>query len=76
MTLLATIKERTNLDLHNELIKKAEDLIPILKDRSESANADRRIPKETIQDMRDAGFFKILQPKQYGGYELDPHTFS
>jgi 3-hydroxy-9,10-secoandrosta-1,3,5(10)-triene-9,17-dione monooxygenase len=26
--------------------------------------------------MKDAGFFKILQPKQYGGYELDPHTFS
>ena len=76
MTLVATIKERTNLDLHNELIKKAEDLIPILKERSESANADRRIPKETIQDMKDAGFFKILQPKQYGGYELDPHTFS
>jgi len=46
MTLVATIKERTNLDLHNELIKKAEDLIPILKERSESANADRRIPKK------------------------------
>src|SRR5210317_551586 len=76
MTLVATIKERTNLDLHNELIKRAEDLIPILKERSESANADRRIPKETIQDMKDAGFFKILQPKQYGGFELDPHTFS
>ena len=26
--------------------------------------------------MKDAGFFKILQPKQYGGHELDPHTFS
>ena len=52
------IKERTNLDLHNEMIKKAENLIPILKERSESANADRRIPKETIEDMKDAGFFK------------------
>jgi hypothetical protein len=36
---LAIIKERTNLDLHNELIKKAEDLIPVLKQRSESANS-------------------------------------
>ena len=33
MTLVATVKERTNIDLHNELIKKAEDLIPILKER-------------------------------------------
>ena len=47
-------KERTNIDLHNELIQKAEDLIPVLKERSESANADRRIPKETIQDKKDA----------------------
>jgi 3-hydroxy-9,10-secoandrosta-1,3,5(10)-triene-9,17-dione monooxygenase len=76
MALASTIKERTNLDLHNEMIRKAEDLIPVLKKRSESANIDRRIPKETIQDMKDAGFFKILQPKQYGGHELDPHTFS
>ena len=25
------IQERTNLELHNELIKRAEDLIPVLK---------------------------------------------
>ena len=75
MQAIAT-QERTNYELHNELIKKAEDLIPVLKARSEAANEDRRIPKETIQDFKDAGFFKILQPKQYGGFELDPHTFS
>ena len=44
---LAITRERTNLDLHTKLIKKAEDLIPVLKERSESANADRRIPKDT-----------------------------
>ena len=53
MALVATA-ERTNIDLHNEMIKKAENLIPVLKERSESANVDRRIPKETIQDMKDA----------------------
>jgi hypothetical protein len=36
------IQERTNLELHNELIKKAEDLIPVLKARSEAANEDKR----------------------------------
>ena len=71
MTLAVTTKERTNLDLHNELITKAEDLIPVLKERSESADSDRRIPKETIQEMKDAGFFKILQPKKpYKLYEV------
>ena len=73
---MVTTKERANLVLHNELLKRAEELIPVLKARSEAANEDRRIPKETIKDFKDAGFFKILQPKRYGGYELDPHTFS
>ena len=45
------VVERTNINLHDEMIKRAEDLIPVLKERSESANIDRRIPKETIQGM-------------------------
>ena len=67
MTLAVTAKERTNLDLHNELIKKAEDLIPVLKERSESADTDRRIPKETIQDMKDAGFLKFYNQRSMEG---------
>mgnify|MGYP003336273045 CR=1 FL=1 len=72
----STQTERTNQSLHDELIAKAEAMIPVLRERSNSANSDRRIPKETIQDFKEAGFFKILQSKKYGGYELDPHTFS
>ena len=72
----STQTERTNQSLHDELIAKAEAMIPVLRERSNSANTDRRIPKETIQDSKEAGFFKILQSKKYGGYELDPHTFS
>jgi alkylation response protein AidB-like acyl-CoA dehydrogenase len=34
-----------------------------------------RLPDETIHDFQDAGFFKILQPCRYGGYEMDPQTF-
>lgn len=66
---------RTNEKLHDELISNAEKLVPILKDRAAAANEARKIPIETIDDFREAGFFKILQPKKYGGYELDPHTF-
>ena len=72
----STQTERTNQSLHNELIAKAEAMIPVLRERSNSANSDRRIPKkETIQDFKEAGFFKILQSKKYGGYELDPYFF-
>ena len=51
-------QERTNLELHNELIKRAEDLIPVLKARSEAANEDRRIPKDrrVIKKRRSTTF--------------------
>src|SRR3546814_6932085 len=33
------------------------------------------VPAETVQEMQEAGFFRVLQPKRYGGYEMDPQVF-
>ena len=57
------------------LIERARALIPALKARSEAAVAARCVPAETIREMHEAGFFRVLQPKRYGGYELDPQVF-
>ncbi|PRD96772.1 acyl-CoA dehydrogenase family protein [Burkholderia ambifaria] len=57
------------------LIARAEALAPTLAARAEQAQAQGRIPAETIADMQAAGFFKVLQPKRYGGYELEPQAF-
>ncbi|CAB3785946.1 Flavin-dependent monooxygenase, oxygenase subunit HsaA [Paraburkholderia caffeinitolerans] len=58
-----------------ELIARAHALAPVLAERGDAAEAAGRIPAQTIADMQAAGFFKVLQPKRYGGYELDPQTF-
>ena len=58
-----------------ELIERARALIPALKSRAAQAEQDLKIPDETIADMQEAGLFKAMQPKQYGGYEVDPRTF-
>jgi 3-hydroxy-9,10-secoandrosta-1,3,5(10)-triene-9,17-dione monooxygenase len=55
-----------------ELIARAKKLAPVLADRAAKAGELRRIPDETIQDFHDLGLFKAVQPKRYGGYELDP----
>jgi len=57
------------------LVQRAKDMVPTLKKRATEAEAQRRIPDATIADMKAAGFFRILQPKQYGGYEMDPEVF-
>lgn len=57
------------------LVQRARQLAPKLAERAEAANAARAIPKETIADMQEAGFFEVLKPKRYGGYEMDPQVF-
>jgi len=58
-----------------ELVRRARDLVPKLRERAEAAEQARRIPKQTIKDFQEAGFFKILQPRRWGGYAMDPQVF-
>jgi 3-hydroxy-9,10-secoandrosta-1,3,5(10)-triene-9,17-dione monooxygenase len=50
-------------------------MIPALAGRARAAGGARSIPDETIADMQRAGLFRVLQPRRWGGYELDLHTF-
>ena len=58
-----------------ELYKRAEDIKPVLESRAEETAKLRRLTDDTIQDFKDLGFFKIVQPKRWGGYEMDPIVF-
>ncbi|MBV8320347.1 MAG: hypothetical protein JO049_06690 [Hyphomicrobiales bacterium] len=58
-----------------EIVARARAMIPALARRSLEGRRQRRIPDETSADMQYAGFFRVLQPKRWGGYEMDLHTF-
>ncbi|CDO38575.1 acyl-CoA dehydrogenase family protein [Novosphingobium sp. KN65.2] len=58
-----------------ELIRRARELVPVLREREAKAIADRQVSEETIRDFTEAGFFKVLQPKRYGGYEMSPAVY-
>ncbi|GLR66075.1 acyl-CoA dehydrogenase [Acidocella aquatica] len=58
-----------------ELIERARAMIPVLKSRARCATAEHKIPDETITEMQAAGFFRVLQPKRWGGYEMHPNVF-
>ncbi len=58
-----------------QLIDRAHALVPVLKERWKQTDELRRVPDETIADFHDAGFFKMLQPKRWGGLESDPNAF-
>lgn len=58
-----------------ELLQRARDLIPMLLEKATSVEKNRMVSKETIQAFVDAGFFKILQPARFGGWEMNPSVF-
>ena len=61
--------------LAEEIYQKIVALQPKIRSRAEETREARRVHPDTIQDLQDAGFFLALQPKTYGGYELDPQHF-
>lgn len=58
-----------------ELVAAATAMGPALRERSARASAEQRVPDETVAEFREAGFFRILQPEQWGGYAMDPQVF-
>jgi len=62
-------------DLAGSLLASARELVPTLAKRAAFAEQNRSIPAETIADFKQAGLFRVIQPKRYGGYELDPGVF-
>lgn len=58
-----------------QLLQAARDMQPALRERAAECKSLRRVPDATIADFKAAGFFKILQSEQYGGYAMDPQVF-
>lgn len=58
-----------------DLITAARAMGPALTARRAQCKADMRVPDETVAEFAAAGFFKILQPEQWGGYAMDPQVF-
>jgi 3-hydroxy-9,10-secoandrosta-1,3,5(10)-triene-9,17-dione monooxygenase len=55
--------------------ERAEALLPILRARAAQTEQLRMLPPETIGEFQEAGLFRALQPRRYGGLELDPAAF-
>jgi 3-hydroxy-9,10-secoandrosta-1,3,5(10)-triene-9,17-dione monooxygenase len=64
-----------NIPSEDTLIERARALIPLLRERAAETEKNRNVSADTIARFREAGFFRILQPRRWGGYEMSPVTF-
>ncbi len=58
-----------------ELLRRARALLPQITAGGVQAERDRRLPDSVITAMKEAGLFRALQPKRWGGYEFDLATY-
>ncbi len=54
-----------------ELLGRARELVPTLRQRAALTEELRRLPKETVSDLHSAGIMRAAQPKRFGGFDLD-----
>ncbi|MGO8914627.1 MAG: acyl-CoA dehydrogenase family protein [Stellaceae bacterium] len=59
---------------HDELVARAAALVPQLAERVGEADRLRRVPDANVAALRQAGLFKVLQARRYGGYQASLRT--
>ena len=57
-----------------ELVERAKALRPLLQKNAAKTEEDRRVAEENIQAIADAGLFRTMVPRRYGGYEVNFRT--
>ncbi len=56
------------------LIQRAAALVPMLRTNALAAEAARRVPEASFEALSEAGIFRMMAPKRYGGDEADFQT--
>lgn len=54
-----------------EMLERARQLVPVLKERALRSEELRQCPPETIQDFIESGLLSAGNPPRYGGYDID-----
>ena len=57
------------------VLERVEEIADYLESHAAEAEQEGRLPEETAQKLREAGVIRMLQPKDYGGFEATPVEF-
>ncbi|GAB3615865.1 acyl-CoA dehydrogenase family protein [Okibacterium endophyticum] len=74
MTTAAPPVDAPPIPSNDELIARARALKPVLRERARQVEESGSIPPETIDDLREAGFFRFNSPRERGGYAVNGRT--
>ncbi|MGE0036460.1 MAG: acyl-CoA dehydrogenase family protein [Xanthobacteraceae bacterium] len=55
-----------------EILDRVRKLRPDIDSRALAAEKAKRVPAETMEALRDADVFRMMQPRRFGGFEYGP----
>lgn len=67
---------RSEEDIRAELVARATALQPLLRDQAAHGESARVVPKQVVDALAEAGVFRLLTPRRYGGHETDLRTLT
>jgi 3-hydroxy-9,10-secoandrosta-1,3,5(10)-triene-9,17-dione monooxygenase len=56
---------------HDEAMRRAREIVPVLRERAQAAEDARGLTRDTEQLLHETGLLRFHQPKAFGGMELD-----
>jgi alkylation response protein AidB-like acyl-CoA dehydrogenase len=64
----------TSTEVADQLLDRARAIGGFLREQSDVAERERRLPTAVLKALGDAGFHRMLVPQSLGGLEVDPVT--
>ena len=57
------------------VVREAAALRPVIRTYREEIEREQRLPKALVEQMRAAGFYRLVIPRALGGLQVDPLTY-
>jgi len=57
------------------VVQAARAMQPLLRDCHEEIEREQRLPSALVEQMREAGFYRMVIPRSLGGLQVDPLTY-
>ena len=56
-------------------VESVQHLSPIIESAADQAEREHQLPADLLDALHQNSLFRLLLPKPFGGYELDPASF-
>ena len=73
---MSNVLRMVDRDPTASLLATADAMGALARENAGRTEADRRVPQDLIERFREAGLYRVLQPRAFGGYEAGFEVFA